>query len=409
MENQNPNATVQNSSDAEALESLFEKYQERDNKKKRPSKEEILARYFNPRKDDEIFRALPRHEGEELIEEGWFHKTQAGKYIKNNTTLYCLAKNNPKVPAVDKEGNPVLDQQGNPVMVFQYCPLCAKSYSMRKGMDKSIAGKKKDQLTTPAEKAIFAKNVEILKASNKYEAKLYYIIRGIDRGAEKDGVKFWRFKHNFKGQGIHDKLWKPIIQGYYKQTGKVYTDVKDGIDLMISVIDNEFDGKTYRDVSSIIPRQPSPLHSDDLIAKQWLNDKTTWRDVFKPKKAPKINEVQYLELAAEEREVGQKYDMRNTPFYDEQEKKWVFPNHPDLEAAANTRNQNLDADDSNGMLDPDNDGFVNAATTVANNAPDITEMSTEKPKEEFNHGSESIGETSNATNAEAKAYDDLPF
>lgn len=415
MENQIQNSSTGQGSDAEALEALFDKYQKRDEKKKRPSKEEILARYFNPRKDTEIFRALPKIGKEELIEEAYFHKVQAGKYAKNTTAVYCPAKNNPKVQAVDKEGNLVNDQQGKPVMVNEYCPMCAKSYKMRSKMDKTISGKKKDQLVTAEEKAAFEGNKKILMDSNKFESKLYYIVRGIDRGAEKDGVKFWRFKHNFKSQGIHDKLWKPIIMGYYKETGRPYNDVENGIDLMISVVDNEFNGNKYRDVSAIIPRQSSKLHSDPMIAKQWLDDKTTWREVFKPKKAPGITEMQYLELAAELRAEDQKYDMRNTPYYDEEIKKWIFPNHPDLEVAANTRNQNLDADDDNGMAEPDEEGMVSAAASVVSqaNVADITEMSTVAPKTEtFNHGSVSMGSPATQEQPQAQnagGYDDLPF
>lgn len=413
MENQIQNSSTGQGSDAEALEALFDKYQKRDEKKKRPSKEEILARYFNPRKDTEIFRALPKIGKEELIEEAYFHKVQAGKYAKNTTAVYCPAKNNPKVQAVDKEGQPVLDQQGKPVMVNEYCPMCAKSYKMRSKMDKSISGKKKELLVTAEEKAAFDGNKKILIDSNKFEAKLYYIVRGIDRGAEKDGVKFWRFKHNFKSQGIHDKLWKPIIMGYYKETGRPYNDVENGIDLMISVVDNEFNGNKYRDVSAIIPRQSSKLHSDPMIAKQWLDDKTTWREVFKPKKAPGITEMQYLELATELRLEDQKYDMRNTPFYDEEIKKWIFPNHPDLEVAANTRNQNLDADDNNGMAEPDEEGMVSAAASVVSqaNVADITEMSIKAPvNKQSNHGSESLGSPATQPQAQnAGGYDDLPF
>lgn len=408
MENQVENAVPQQGSDAEALEALFDKYKKRDEKKKRLSKEEILAKYFNPRKDTEIFRALPRLQGEELIEEGWFHKVQAGKYVSNTTAVYCPAKNNPKVQAKDKDGNLVFDQNNKPVMVSQYCPLCAKSAKMRSKLEKNVP--KKENLKTDQEKAAFERNKSILSESNKFEAKLYYIIRGVDRGAEKDGVKFWRFKHNFKSQGIHDKLWKPIIQAYYKQTGKVYSDPVNGIDLMISVVDNSFNGRTFRDVSSIIPRYPAtPLHSDPLIAKQWLDDKTTWREVFKPKKAPGIDETQYLALAAEEREPGQKFDMRNTPYYDEETKKWIFPNHPDLEAAANTRTQNLDATEDVDV--PDEDGYVSAATSVVsqNNSLDITEMSTAAPTPEsaFKDGAETLGVSQQ--NKRGDAYDDLPF
>ena len=407
--------------DADALESLFNKYKDRDEKKKKfLSKEELLARFFNPRKDTEIFRALPKREGEELIEEGYFHKVQAGEFISNSAVVFCPAKNNKKVPAVDKEGNEVKDQQGNVVMVNQFCPLCAKAAAIKAKQDKSIIGKKEADLTDPREKAIFANNKELFKRSSQFEAKLYYIVRGIDRGAEKDGVKFWRFKHNFKSQGVHDKLWKPIIQQFYKQTGKLYNDINAGVDLLISVVDNSMPGsnRTYRDVSAINTKMSvSPLHTDPIIAKQWLDDKTTWRDVFKPKKAPGITEEQYLKLASEEREVGSKLDMRNTPYYNEQAKRWIFPNHPDLEEIANTKNRNLDADQTDQVNIPDDDGFATAASAVIGNANslDITDMSTKTltEKQPSNLGSVDLGAPATAGNtvatAKSGAYDDLPF
>jgi len=402
------NSVVGQGSEAEALEGLFAKYKERDEKKKKfLSKEEILAKYFNPRKDTEIFRALPKREGEEVIEEGWFHKVQAGKYISNTTAVYCPANNNPKVQAKDKDGNLVVEQQNNPVMVKQYCPLCAKAAAIKAKQDRSIMGKKEKDITDPNEKAIFDRNKAIFKRASQFEAKQYYIVRGIDRGAEKDGVKFWRFKHNFKNQGVHDKLM-PIIKDYYKQTGKVYSNSEQGIDLMISVVDNEFMGRKFRDVSAIIPRVPSKLHTDSVILKQLLDDKTTWREVFKPKKAPGIDEVTYLKLAAEEREVGQKADMRNTPYYDEEVKKWVFPNHPDLEEAANTKNRNLDADQTDQFDAPDEEGYVAAATSVVSqkNTPDITDMSSTvaPPTANNNLGAVNVGAP-----ASTGAYDDLPF
>lgn len=411
------NPVLQNN-DADALESLFNKYKDRDEKKKKfLSKEELLAKFFNPREDTEIFRPLPKREGEELIEEGYFHKVQAGKFISNSAVALCLAKNFPKVQAKDKEGNLVTQQDGTPLMVNQFCPLCAKAAAIKAKQDKSIIGKKEAELTDPRQKEIFAKNKELFKRSSQFEAKLYYIIRGVDRGAEKHGVKFWRFKHNFKSQGVHDKLWKPIIQQYYKQTGKLYSDAKDGIDLMISVVDNTIPGttKTYRDVSAINPKMggASPLHSDPIIAKQWMDDKSTWRDVFKAKKAPGITEEVYLRLAAEEREVGQKSDMRNTPYYDEEIKKWVFPNHPDLEEAANTKNKNLDADQTDQYDLPDDDGYVGAANSVISsaNALDITDMSTKAPIEQTpsNLGSVNVGAPESEQKKPSDAYNDLPF
>lgn len=396
--------------DAAALESLSNKYTDRATKKPKLSKEQILAKHFNPRQDTEIFRGLPKRDGEEIIEEGYFHKVQAGQFAKNTITIYCPAKNSPKVQRKDENDQLVFDQEGKPVMVEQYCPSCAKAKAIRAKMDKTAPKKDDLKTATPEQQAKYNKNIELLKRSNLFEAKLYYIIRGIDRGAEKDGVKFWRFKHNFKNQGVHDKLWKPVIMGYYKQTGKLYSDVNEGIDLVISVTDNTSpNGVTYRDVSGINPRMSgkSPLHTDALILKQWLEDKTTWRDVFKPKKAPGVTETEFLKLACEEREVGQKFDMRNTPYYNEQTKKWVFPNHPDLETKANTRTQNLDADSDESMdYEPEEEtsNYAKAAVdTVANaNAPDITEMS----KTVQTSTSSDLGSVNVAPKG---SYDDLPF
>jgi hypothetical protein len=266
----------------------------------------------------------------------------------------------------------------------------------------------------------FEDNRIILSKAGKFEAKKYYIIRGIDRGAEKDGVKFWRFKQNFKSQGVHDKLWKPIIHSYYKETGKLYNDPQHGIDLLISVVDNEYNGSTYRDVSAINPRRTSsPLHTDPLILKQWLEDKTTWRDVFKPKKAPGIDETKFLELASEEREPNQKFDMRNTPYYDEEMKKWIFPNHPDLEEKANTRDRNLDSDDSDEYTDDSDDvmtpNLTNqmssnvAAQYLSNQSNDISNLKTSGEMPSFNHKSVDLSSGSQNTSSKTTAYDDLPF
>jgi hypothetical protein len=68
----------------------------------------------------------------------------------------------------------------------------------------------------------------------------------------------------------------------------------------------------------------------------WLNDPITWRDVFKAATAPVITPYEYLVL------VGQ----GNDPYWEDSDsnnKHWVFPNNPELQTKANTRDQNLDA------------------------------------------------------------------
>jgi hypothetical protein len=308
------------------LNKMFEDHKNQG--KSKPSKEEILSKYFVPRKDKEVFRILPPV-GDEYIETAHFHTLKInGKYVK----VYCPRHNDQPTPKKDEAGNLVKDSQGRTVMVRPRCPLCEKADFYLNQQDKSILKKKKEELT-PAELKIKEKNDALYKEAMKWSADKYYIVRGIDRGATKDGVKFWRFKFNKKRQGVYDKLI-PVLSDYVEQTGTNFTDPQKGIDIVINVVDNHTPtGQKYRDVSSIMARPASALSDDPVIVSSWLNDKTTWRDVFKPKSAPKITPFEYLQLAAE----------GNAPYWDDTDpanKKWVFPNHPDLQAAANTRDAN---------------------------------------------------------------------
>ena len=174
----------------------------------------------------------------------------------------------------------------------------------------------------------------------KWEAKKFYIIRGIDKGQPKDGVKFWRFKHNFKKQGIYDKL-TPALRMFYEENNLDFTDVERGSDLIITVVDNQIPGsnRTFRDVSSIMPRPSSQLHSDPIVVQQWLDDDITWRDVFKEAKTRVLTSEEYMER------VGRGVD----PYWDDSDsnnKRWIFPDPSDVgfQTKANTRDENLDAD-----------------------------------------------------------------
>ena len=51
-------------------------------------------------------------------------------------------------------------------------------------------------------------------------------------------------------------------------------------------------GKKYTTVTAIMYDDPEPLHKDPKIAKVWLEDDTTWQDVYSKKP------VEYLEAIA---------------------------------------------------------------------------------------------------------------
>jgi hypothetical protein len=129
-------------------------------------------------------------------------------------------------------------------------------------------------------------------AQSKEDAKMYrsrkfYIVKVIDRDNEQDGVKFWRFKHNSKGDGVLDKIF-PI----FKNKGNI-TDANKGRDLILSLnIAKSGNGKEYTVINSVIPEDPSPLHEDKEISKSWLEDDLVWSDVYSKKGED------YLEMVA---------------------------------------------------------------------------------------------------------------
>jgi hypothetical protein len=120
-----------------------------------------------------------------------------------------------------------------------------------------------------------------------YRSRKFYIVKVIDRDHENDGVKFWRFKHNHKGDGIMDKVF-PI----FRNKGDI-TNAETGRDLILSLaLTKSGNGKEYTTINSIIPEDSGVLHTDADVAKTWLDDELTWSDVYAKKGED------YLELVA---------------------------------------------------------------------------------------------------------------
>lgn len=299
------------------------------------SSEELKKKYFKLQNAKETFRVLPKRKNQKSVfETAFFHEvtmlTSGGKK-QHGVKIYCPAHNSPKIQKLDAQGNPVFDEQGKPVMIPQPCPLCAKAAAIESKIDPNLKYKKKDDLTKEQQE----ERERINKEASKWKAKEFAIVKGIDRGMEKDGPKFWRFKiDNYRKQGPLDKLM-PIITAYTESTKCGYYNAENGTDFLIMCVDSEFNGLTYKSISGVIAKGPSPLHSDPVVAAQWINDPLTWRDVFKPKSAPNVTEQEVLTMIAN----------GSNPYWDttdEKNKHWVFPGRPDLEELANTRNQDLD-------------------------------------------------------------------
>ena len=138
--------------------------------------------------------------------------------------------------------------------------------------------------------------------ARNYRSRKFYIVKVIDRDHEADGVKFWRFKHNHKGDGVIDKIF-PI----FRNKGDV-TNPENGRDLILSLaLTKAGTGKEYTVINSVLNDDPSALHADADVAKTWLDDELTWSDVYSKKGED------YLEMVA----------RGEVPRWDTASSKWV--------------------------------------------------------------------------------------
>ena len=135
--------------------------------------------------------------------------------------------------------------------------------------------------------------------ASSYTARKYYVVKGIDRDNEDHGVKFWRFKHKYTGDGVMDKLI-PIL----KKRGNIM-DPREGRDIVITTTRND---KGWSVVTSIMAEDPSVLTDPKSPeAKEWMANEETWRDVYS------VKPVEFVNIVAEQK----------TPVWDSELKKYV--------------------------------------------------------------------------------------
>jgi hypothetical protein len=125
------------------------------------------------------------------------------------------------------------------------------------------------------------------KLASNYLSRKFYIVKVIDRDNEEDGVKFWRFKANYKNEGIFDKII-PI----YRNKGDI-SDPQTGRDLILELTKAKTPkGAYYTVIQTVMYDDAAPIHQDSKIAEDWINDELTWEDVYSKKP------VEYLEAIA---------------------------------------------------------------------------------------------------------------
>lgn len=118
--------------------------------------------------------------------------------------------------------------------------------------------------------------------AKKFNTKLMYIVKVIDRENEADGVKFWRFNHDYTKNGVYDK-----IIGVLNAIKKDVTNPETGRDLLLTI---NRDQNNRPVVSAVASLDPSVLTSNPEVAAEWLGDTRTWEDVYA------VRNYEYLEI-----------------------------------------------------------------------------------------------------------------
>ena len=231
------------------------------------SQEDRMKKYFaailkdNEKQAQKKIRILPTPDGSSPFKEVWFHEINVdGKWQK----FYDPGKN-------DNERSPLSE-------VYEVL------MSTGKESDKELA--------------------------KQYKPRKFYIVKVIDRDNEQDGPKFWRFKHNYKQEGIFDKII-PI----YKAKGDV-ADADKGRDLILELTKAKTPkGAFYTVIQTVMYDDPSPVHEDSDTMSEWVNDELTWEDVYSKKP------TEYLEAIA----------RGETPRWDSDAGKYIFSNTEESE------------------------------------------------------------------------------
>jgi hypothetical protein len=157
------------------------------------------------------------------------------------------------------------------------------------------------------------------KLANGYGQKKMYIVKVIDRDHEEDGPKFWRFNHDYRKQGIFDKIIGVM------RVARDITSAEKGRDLSVSIARDQNKRPFVQQIAAF---DPSPLSADPAQAQEWINDPMTWQDVYS------IKPYDYLEIIVK----------GGVPYWDKEQSKFV-----DKKATKEIKSDNLDAELSIGV------------------------------------------------------------
>lgn len=185
------------------------------------------------------------------------------------------------------------------------------------------------------------------------------IVRCIERGAEEDGPKFWKFntrrdKGDPKGQIM--ELYKTRLEESREEglDDENILDIKTGKDLKvtISLAAEDKDGKSRTSVKVVDYGKSKPLSTDDAQILAWINDSKKWSDVFA------IKPYDYLKIILD----------GEIPFFDKGLNKWVT--NRDKDEAVKEAEEEMNSKIHDATLFNANTDYVDDISITVENAED---------------------------------------
>lgn len=280
------------------LSKIRENYQKTKNGTNSANKSSDLTKYFNPsleeKEDNKTYTIRICPTDGDPFEEGHFHELEIPNFKtgkKEKKKIYCPKRN---------DGDE--------------CVIC----NLR---DELISQGKEDD-------------------AKAYYSRKYYILKVIDRDNQKDGVKFYRFPHNSKGEGVYDKIL-PL----FEKKGDLTEDTgEEGRDIEMTVSWIKGGNSKYPGVLNVGVSDKTPLYGKDFpseLTKEKLYEEIktlTWKNIFTKK--PK----EYLLLVLKGK----------VPVYDKEEKKYISKEEYEAKKVSSKKddiskevdNDDLDEDDN---------------------------------------------------------------
>lgn len=132
------------------------------------------------------------------------------------------------------------------------------------------------------------KRKALCKEGFKWQPKIAYIVRVIERGKEDEGVKFWRFNHWDNGKGCKDQLENlyNLRRSEMHEAGEDDNfnifDLHNGKDIILTLTksqkENTKDEKT--EITIADAGVCTPLSKDEKQIEEWVNDPKDWQDMY---------------------------------------------------------------------------------------------------------------------------------